>query len=219
MLDSHMRGRIASISAASVFVAAIATPALAHHPMGGAMPSSFVEGLLSGIGHPIIGIDHLAFIIGVGIASAFLKFRHTVTLAFIGATIIGCLMTVVFDISLPFREFFIVATVVLIGILVMSGRSLSANKLAGVFALAGLFHGAAYAGAVIGAESTPILAYLVGFSFIQLAIATAAGWAIRELSHATDVRGIEPRLVGAVVMGIGVAFMIENVEKVIFPGL
>ena len=38
-----------------------ASPAAAHHPMGGTPPSTFVEGLLSGFGHPVIGPDHLAF--------------------------------------------------------------------------------------------------------------------------------------------------------------
>ena len=42
--------------------------ASAHHLMGGKMPSTFGEGLLSGLGHPVIGPDHLAFLIAVGIA-------------------------------------------------------------------------------------------------------------------------------------------------------
>jgi urease accessory protein len=31
-----------------------ATPALAHHAMDGQTPSTFVQGLLSGLGHPVI---------------------------------------------------------------------------------------------------------------------------------------------------------------------
>lgn len=34
----------------------------------------------------------------------------------------------------------------------------------------GLFHGYGYGGAVVGAENTPILAYLMGFSLIQAAL-------------------------------------------------
>ena len=40
---------------------------IAHHPMGGKTPSTFIEGLLSGFGHPMIGPDHLAFLVAVGI--------------------------------------------------------------------------------------------------------------------------------------------------------
>jgi len=34
-------------------------PAFALHAMAGATPTSFSEGLLSGLGHPVIGLDHL----------------------------------------------------------------------------------------------------------------------------------------------------------------
>ena len=57
----------------ALLVLMVAVPAYAHHPMGGVTPSSFGEGLLSGIGHPIIGLDHLAFVLGIGVAASFLK--------------------------------------------------------------------------------------------------------------------------------------------------
>src|SRR5215510_12231222 len=46
--------RTALVAALSLF----ATSAFAHHVMGGKTPSTFVEGLLSGVGHPVIGPDH-----------------------------------------------------------------------------------------------------------------------------------------------------------------
>ena len=48
----------------------VASPASAHHPMGGKMPSTFFEGFLSGLAHPLIGVDHLAFIVAVGLFAA-----------------------------------------------------------------------------------------------------------------------------------------------------
>src|SRR5438046_3318700 len=44
------------------------SPALAwaHHFMGNALPGTFAEGLLSGLGHPVIGLDHAAFIVATG---------------------------------------------------------------------------------------------------------------------------------------------------------
>ena len=59
-------------AAAALSMIALITPAFAHHPMGGATPSTFTEGLLSGLGHPIIGLDHLAFVIGVGLMALML---------------------------------------------------------------------------------------------------------------------------------------------------
>ena len=56
---------------ALVLAATIASVAAAHahHVMGGQTPATFVQGLLSGFGHPIIGIDHLAFIVAMGVAA------------------------------------------------------------------------------------------------------------------------------------------------------
>src|ERR671916_3204070 len=55
-----------------------ATPALAHHPMGGATPATLVQGLLSGLGHPVIGLDHLAALVGIGLVSS--RFARGLTL-------------------------------------------------------------------------------------------------------------------------------------------
>src|SRR4051812_25893851 len=57
---------------------AAATPAFAHHPMGGMTPTTFVQGLLSGFGHPVIGLDHLAALVGVGLVAS--RFARGLTL-------------------------------------------------------------------------------------------------------------------------------------------
>ena len=41
--------------------------------MDGALPPTFMEGLLSGLGHPLIGVDHAAFIVATGFLLALLK--------------------------------------------------------------------------------------------------------------------------------------------------
>ena len=48
-------------------IAASSSAALAHHPMAGKTPSNMMEGLLSGIGHPVLGMDHLAFVFAMGV--------------------------------------------------------------------------------------------------------------------------------------------------------
>ena len=57
--------------AATALVLASAAPASAHHVMGGMSPSTLFEGLLSGLAHPVIEMDHLAFVIALGLAAAF----------------------------------------------------------------------------------------------------------------------------------------------------
>ena len=67
----------------------LAEPAWAHHPMGGTLPQTFLQGLLSGFGHPVIGVDHLAAIVGVGILAALAGRSAAVVLAFSVAVIAG----------------------------------------------------------------------------------------------------------------------------------
>jgi len=204
-----------ALAYASLTLAASAGPAFAHHPMGGETPATLVNGLLSGIGHPIIGVDHLAFIVAVGLASAFVSGRLLAPLAFIFATVAGCLALVA-GVELPAAEFVIAGSVLALGAVVLSGRSPGLPALLGLFALAGLFHGWAYGEAIVGAETTPLLAYLVGFAVVQYGIAVGVGVATLRLWNAAGPDAIRPRLAGAVVAGIGLAFLVENIEGLLF---
>ena len=62
-----------------------ASPAYAHHPLGGMPMETFTHGLLSGIGHPILGFDHLFFVVIVGIAALFTGGPRTAPLGWSGA--------------------------------------------------------------------------------------------------------------------------------------
>ena len=86
-------------------------------------------------------------------------------------------------------------------------------------ALAGLFHGWAYGAAVVGAEATPLLAYLAGFGVTQLLIALGVGIVARQLWKVARADALQPRLAGALVAGVGLVYLIENVEGMIFPGM
>ncbi len=197
------------------FLALSALPAAAHHAMGGEVPATLWQGLVSGIAHPVIGFDHFAFVVAVGIASAFAGWRYVSPLVFVAATIAGCLLGLSIG-SFAVLELAIAASVTLIGIMVLSGRAVSAATLAALFAIAGLLHGAAYAGSIVGAEPTPLAAYLAGFAAIQYAIAATMTWITRETWQASSTIALQPRLTGAVVAGIGAAFLVENVEALVF---
>ena len=60
--------RLVGLSVLALFAGA--SPAFAHHVMGGKLPETFLQGLLSGLGHPIIGLDHFGAIVGIGILVA-----------------------------------------------------------------------------------------------------------------------------------------------------
>src|SRR5690606_25735577 len=135
--------------------------------------------------------------------------RLLAPLAFIGATVAGCLLLVA-GIGLPAVEIVVAATVLVIGAVLLSGRAIDTPALLGLFSLAGLFHGFAYGGAILGSETTPLLAYLVGFAAIQFAVAAAAGYLATVVWKAAGPEALRPRLVGAAVAGIGFTFVVEN---------
>ena len=206
------------ISLAVVLILSSASAALAHHPLGGMTPQTIAEGLLSGIGHPVIGFDHLAFVIGVGLLAAFHKNRLLLPAMFVFGTIAGTLLTVSM-VVLPLAEIVITLSVVGVGAFVMRGKVSDLRWSGGLALAAGLFHGGAYGAAVAGGEATPIIAYLVGFAGIQLAIAFGVAMITNHIWKAVDAGALHPRLAGAIIAGVGVTYLVENVEGLIFAGV
>lgn len=215
MTSSYLYRREFALAVALCCSASV-SPAYAHHAMGGGMPSTFEQGLISGFAHPVIGFDHLAFILGIGAASAFLRARFILPLVFIAATLVGCVLQLQGN-ALPFAEIVIAGSVVLVGVLIVSGANVPSALPATLFGTAGLFHGWAYGGSILGAEQTPLLAYLLGFSLIQAAIALTAMAATRMLWHSAGA--VPLRISGGVIVGVGATFFLENIEKLVFPGI
>jgi urease accessory protein len=213
MKSSTIRHSARALAALPLLAASIA-PAFAHHMEDGQMPATFIAGLLSGIGHPIIGLDHFAFIAGVGIASAFLPRGFIAIVAFVVATVVGCALHLQ-GVALPAAEIVVAASVLIVGAAIMTGRAMPTMLAASIFALAGLFHGYAYGEAIFGAEQTPVTAYLIGFAAIQTAIAAVAMLVTGSL--ASMASAVPARLAGAVIAGIGLTFLVQNIESVIIP--
>ncbi|MFD1913146.1 HupE/UreJ family protein [Halodurantibacterium flavum] len=193
--------------------ALFALPAAAHHPMGGAAPVTLFEGLASGLAHPVIGVDHLAFIVLVGLAAAASQRLLAGPAAFILATLAGTFLQLA-GATLPLAEIIISGSVVVLGALLFLGHRVAGPSALAGFAFAGLFHGWAYGEAVIGSEPMPVLAYLIGFGLIQFAI--AAG--VARLAHgASQPEGwVKARIAAAVCAGVGLAFLVEGIEGMIF---
>lgn len=203
-----------------VFLAAVlafvSQSAFAHHAMGGATPATFAQGFVSGLAHPVLGIDHLAFVIGIGLLAAACGRRYTLPLAFVVMTAAGAL-AFVSGATLPFAEAVIALSVAAVGVLLISGRSLPAAYFGALFAVAGIFHGYAYGGSIVGAETTPLLAYLAGFALIQYAISVGASYLLDAARKtATNPAVSYERLAGGVIAGVALVFMVENVETLLF---
>jgi urease accessory protein len=189
---------------AAVCLAAV-SPASAHHMMDGDLPSTFTQGLLSGLGHPVIGLDHLAFLIAVGVAVGVGGLSLALPIVFVAASALGVALHLL-EFNLPGVELIVAASVVLIGVLVASGRELPLAAWAALFGLAGIAHGYAYGESIVGAEPAPLWAYLIGLVIIQSAL--SVGVAMMTRRSGESVSAIAPRLAGAVVIGVGLTALI-----------
>lgn len=209
--ESNTRTR--SIGLLSGAAALLAAPmAMAHHPMGGATPSTFSEGLLSGFGHPLIGVDHFAFLVVAALLAFTLKGsnRYLVPLAFVGATVMGTLYHLTAA-DLAMTETVVALSALLGGVAVLMKRSASALLLGGLFAVIGVFHGYAYGEAIIGAEQTPLLSYLVGFAVIQYAVIAGSVKALDLMAQrSTRLQAFATRVGGVFATAAGGLFLAMN---------
>ena len=173
---STPRSLLSTLTLVTAFLCA-AQPALAHHVMDGQLPQTFIQGLLSGFGHPLIGLDHLAFVLAVGLITATARismaWKLGLPLVFVTGTLIGTGLHLQL-LALPQSELIIALSVLLAGGLLLAALRLPALPLALLFLAAGVFHGYAYGESIVGAETAPLAAYLIGFAIIQYAIAQAA---------------------------------------------
>jgi urease accessory protein len=196
-----MRRQIFALS----LMALLPLPAAAHHPMDGAMPETLWQGFASGIGHPVIGLDHLAFLLAAGVLAAALPrgdaFRAMA--GFLAAGMAGVALHLA-GIGFGATEALVAASVLMVGLALLVAKRVSAPALLMSFALAGLFHGHAFAEAVIGAEATPIIAYLAGLAVIQGALMLGA---IALAQQATCARWLRPAM-GAAASFVGLGFLV-----------
>jgi urease accessory protein len=132
-------------------------PILAHTSPG--------SGAIDGFLHPLLGLDHLLAMVTVGLLSAQLGGRAiwTVPVTFVAVMALGGFLGLV-GVEVPLVEYGIAASVIVLGIALLSKASLP-EWLAMVFvAIFAVFHGHAH-GAELPEVSSPVIAiaYVVGF--------------------------------------------------------
>lgn len=190
---------------------ASAQPAAAHHAMGGKLPTNFFEGLLSGLAHPVIGLDHLAFVVAIGLLSAGVARGALIPAAFVLAALVGTEIHVL-SWNLPGAEIFIALSVLGFGAMLLMTNRPNWVVLALLGAVAGIFHGYAYGESIVGAGMTPLLAYLLGFSLVQFIVALTA----RQLGNIIIQQSVNQalpnkiRLAGMAICALGVVFLTNS---------
>jgi urease accessory protein len=134
------------------------------------MPTTFLEGLLSGLQHPALGLDHLAFVVVLGVVAALARAGLPLILAFVATAAIATYARAI-NFDYPYVEPLVALTVIAAGVLLALG--LGARKLIWLpfAAVAGLLHGYAFGEEVLGADGPVIAAYIIGGTVACTAIA------------------------------------------------
>jgi urease accessory protein len=170
------------------------------------MVMSHADAFLGGFLHPLTGLDHLAAMVAVGLWSALAARRAWpdllwAPLGFAAMLLAGALLGLQ-GVALPAVEPMVAASLLVIGLLVLTRWRLpgiAAAALVGVFAL---FHGLAHGYELAGdASALAVVAGMLAATLLLHAAGVAAGWALRHANAWV------PRLAGAGVAVFGLALL------------
>jgi urease accessory protein len=175
---------------------AAASPALAHT----GIEHSF--SFAAGFKHPLTGLDHLLAMVSVGLWAGLNGGRALWAwpAAFVGVMLWGGSLGMA-GVAVPLVEPGILASVIVLGLLVLSAARLPVALGAALIAVFALLHGYAH-----GAElpdGAPALAYAAGFA-IATALLHALGLGVAHLARSDGSR-LAVRGAGALVAAAGIA--------------
>ncbi|MXW40179.1 MAG: hydantoin utilization protein [Synechococcus sp. SB0668_bin_15] len=156
-----------------VGVVLAATPGWTHHPFEGVEPQDFslVQGLVSGLGHPLLGTDHLVFLLAIVVITALTTRRWALPLLVSGlagsglAVLVGATPEPGLGLALE-----LVVSLSLVAAGLIHGGWLPAWVLLPLMGV----HGFLLGEPMIGAEPTPLVAYGLGLFLSQGALLLVA---------------------------------------------
>jgi urease accessory protein len=173
-----------------------AAPASAHHLMGFFhLTPSPLSGLVSGLAHPLLGPDHLLFLLALGLVG--LQKRLGWVIGLLATGLAGSSLGLALP-GLPLAEPLVALSLVVVG-LVLLGR-LPALLLVPAFAL----HGYVLSASVIGWEQSPIAFYLLGLLISQGLLLTISLTLVRRWG--TGLTPAQLRLTAGILIGVGSSF-------------
>jgi urease accessory protein len=149
-------------------------------------------------------LDHLAFVVAIGLVAAGQPWRYGIPLGFVLASLLGTGIHLAGWDPLGLTELAIASSVVLFGLLLVQPRQIPSWLLLIGGSLAGLFHGYAYAETIIGAQPMPWVGYLLGLSTVQYGVALLALWAAERWG--LRIPGLT-RWAGWAITVVGAAFL------------
>ena len=193
--------RAGVISTAGLAGLSLFSPAHAHHPfgMGDSTDLSALQGLLSGIGHPLLGPDHLLFLLAIALIG--LPRPRTWVLPLLAAGLGGSVLSQFIplpDAVAPWAEALVSLTLAAEGLMALF--AIPSSLLLPLVAL----HGFLLGSTIVGAEPTPLFTYFLGLLIGQGALLLVVTSWSQSLLERIGAQG--QRLGAGIWMGIGMAF-------------
>jgi urease accessory protein len=172
-------------------------------------PLTFSQGLLSGLAHPIVGLDHLAVAIAVGCLAARQARGAWLAIGYLAATMIGAAAHIG-EATVAGAEIFVALSVIALGAVLLRTESLRTDIAIALFACTGLVHGYALGEPIAAADAAPRNGYFIGLTLIQSTIVFAAMAGARALAART-AKPTAVRVLGAAVACIGLVLLVREV--------
>jgi urease accessory protein len=184
------------VSASLAFLTLLPEAAQAHHPMHLLhLQPTPLSGLLSGLAHPVLGPDHLLFLLALSLVG--LRHRSRWMLALLATGLAGSALGLVLP-GLPAAEALVSFSLVVVALILLAGweRRLLLPAIA--------LHGYVLSATVLGWTSAPIAFYLLGLLISQGALLLLALVALRHSAAACSTT--TRRTLASVLLGLGAAW-------------
>src|SRR5262245_15634925 len=171
------------------------------------MPTNLLEGLLSGIAHPAAGLDHLTFMLVIGLVAALANASLLVIGCFVAASLLGIVVHAA-NFDFAYSEQLVAISVILAGLLLLTGYGSKRSIWLPFTVIAGLVHGYAFGETILGANLDVTAAYMAGVLGIVVAITVAMLLVISRVLKVSDAQSILVRTASGVVAAIGFYLLI-----------
>ena len=187
------------IAVAALLALMLDAPVRAHHLIDiNALQPTPLNGLLSGLVHPLIGPDHLVFLLALCLLGLQRRFRWTLALLVVGLA--GSAAGLVLP-GLPGAELLVAATVAVEG-LVLFGLLPSAMLFPAM-----ALHGYVLSASVLGWTSMPMFSYLIGLVVSQALLLLVSLGLLRGL--ASRLSPLARRGWGLLLVGLSLALVAQ----------
>jgi len=167
--------------------------------MGDSSALTPLQGLMSGVGHPLLGPDHLLFLLAIAFIG--LQRPRSWVLPLLGAGLGGSVLSQFIplsDVVAPWAEAMVSLSLVVEGLM-----ALTVASTAWLLPLVAL-HGFLLGSTIVGAEPTPLLTYFLGLLICQSALLVVTTSCSKALLKRLGSQG--QRLGAGIWIGIGMAF-------------